>query len=181
MSRLGKLPLEFTEKVKVSYQDKKLNIKGPLGELSFSAPKGVEIELKDSSLRVDANFELSEDRMMAGTSRAIINNMINGVTIGFVKTLQLVGVGYRAQVSGQKLTLALGYSHPIEYTLPETVAAEVEGTTKISLKSCDKQLLGQTAAEIRKFRPPEPYKGKGILYLGEQIVRKAGKTAKSAK
>jgi large subunit ribosomal protein L6 len=180
MSRLGKRPVALNSKVKSDYKDRQLNIKGPLGEMSFTIPESVELDLKKEEIKVVVDFDKKEGRIIGGTVRSIINNMVHGVTEGFTLVLELVGVGYRAQVSGQKLTMALGYSHPVEYALPEVVKAEVEGNTKITLKSCDKQVLGQTAAEIRQYRPPEPYKGKGILFAGEHIVRKAGKAAKAS-
>lgn len=180
MSRLGKRPVGLNSKVKATYKDHVINVNGPGGEMSFKIPEGVELDVGKDDITVVIDFETSEGRMMGGTIRSIINNMVHGVTEGFTKVLELVGVGYRAKVSGQMLTLNLGFSHPIEYNLPKTVKAEVEGTTIIKLTSCDKQVLGQTTAEIRKYRPPEPYKGKGILFQGEQIKRKAGKAAKSS-
>jgi large subunit ribosomal protein L6 len=178
MSRLGKLPLSFDSKVKAEYKDQLLTIKGPNGELSYNVPEAVKIVLESNSIRVDVDFSNPEMSMQGGTARSLIKNMLDGVTEGFKKNLELVGVGYRAQVAGQKLTLALGYSHPVEYDLPSSVKGQVDGTTKITLTSPDKQQLGQVCAEIRKFRPPEPYKGKGILFAGEKIRRKAGKTGK---
>lgn len=181
MSRLGKLPVTFDSKVQASFKDQTLNIKGPQGELTYLVPESVKVVLDKDNIKVDVDFEDVEMRTMGGTARALIKNMIEGVTQGFEKKLELVGVGYRAQVSGQKLTLSLGFSHPIEYELPKQVKAQVDANTKITLNSPDKQALGQVCAEIRKFRPPEPYKGKGILFAGERIRRKAGKTGKGAK
>ncbi len=180
MSRLGKLPVTFDSKVKTDYKNRFLTVKGKLGEMKLAIPKGIDLNLDKTSIRIVADIETADGRRMAGTMRSLVKNMVLGVTDGFTTVLQLVGVGYRAQVSGRKLTLALGYSHPIEYELPKVVSGEVDANTKIILKSCDKQVLGQTAAEIRKFRPPEPYKGKGILFEGEQIRKKAGKAAKTA-
>jgi large subunit ribosomal protein L6 len=179
MSRLGKQPVVLSSKVSVRYEGRLLQVKGPVGEMEFVVPEGVELDLNKESIVIKADFETSFGRMMGGTARSIVNNMVCGVIEGFTAVLNLNGVGYRAKVSGQNLTLSLGYSHPIDYKLPKTVKAEVEGNTKIILKSCDKQVLGQTTAEIRKYRPPEPYKGKGILFEGEQIKRKAGKAAKA--
>jgi len=180
MSRQGKLPVTFDSKVKVSYKGDLLNVKGKLGELSLTIPKVVTITVDDKEICVQGDLETDTGRTMTGTIRSIINNMVFGVNEGFVKELEMVGVGYKAVVAGQKLTMSLGFSHPIEYQLPKVVKAEVDANTKIKLTSCDKQVLGQTAAEIRKYRPPEPYKGKGILFKGEQIKRKAGKAAKAA-
>jgi len=180
MSRLGKLPVTFDSKVKVSFKERVLNVKGKLGDLSFKIPTDVQLDLNKDNIKIVADLETADGRRTAGTIRSVVNNMVHGVTEGFTTVLELIGVGYRAQVSGQKLTLSLGYSHPIEYKLPKIVSAEIENNTKLTLKSCDKQVLGQTVAEIRKYRPPEPYKGKGILFEGEQIQRKAGKAAKAS-
>ncbi len=180
MSRLGKLPVAFDSKVKVSYKGDQLNVKGKLGDMSLTIPKEVSLAVGDNEIKIEADLATSNGKTIAGTIRSIINNMVFGVNEGFVKELEMVGVGYKAAVSGQKLTMALGFSHPVEYQLPKVVKGEVEANTKIKLTSCDKQVLGQTAAEIRKYRPPEPYKGKGILFKNEQIKRKAGKAAKAA-
>ncbi len=179
MSRIGKLPISFGSKIKIDYKDKVLNIKGPLGEMKYEIPAEVDLKIGDDVINVVADFKTTAGRMMSGTARAQIANMVTGLTDGFNKVLELNGVGYRAQLKGQKLTLALGFSHPVVYELPKNLKGQVENNTKITLTSFDKQLLGQVAAEIRKYRPPEPYKGKGILFAGEQIRRKAGKAAKS--
>lgn len=181
MSRLGKLPVAFDSKVKAEFKNQLLQIKGPNGELSYQVPESVKLVIDGNSILVDVDFNDYDMKMLGGTARALIKNMIEGVTSGYTKNLVLVGVGYRAQAKGQTLTLSLGYSHPIEYQLPAQVKGSVEANTKITLTSPDKQTLGQVCAEIRKFRPPEPYKGKGILFAGEQIRRKAGKTGKGSK
>ncbi len=181
MSRMGRMPVFFNEKISVSYENRMLKVKGKLGENEMIIPSSVDLEIKENQIRVMTDFETKEGSKIGGTVRSILNNNLIGISEGFTKTLNLVGVGYRAQVTGQKLVLTLGFSHNIDYSLPEKVKAVVEGNTKLTLTSCDKQLLGQVAAEIRKYRPPEPYKGKGVLFEGERIVRKAGKTAKSAK
>ncbi len=180
MSRLGKRPVALNPKVKSDYKGRQLKVKGPVGEMSLKIPNGVDLDVGKEEIKVVVDFDKKEGRMIGGTVRSLINSMVHGVTDGFTTVLELVGVGYRAQVSGQKLTLALGYSHPIEYDLPKVVKAQVDGNTKITLTSCDKQVLGQTCAEIRQYRPPEPYKGKGILFAGEHIIRKAGKAAKAS-
>jgi len=180
MSRKGRLPVELDGKIKSEFKDSVLVLKGPLGEMSFKIPDCLKLKIEDHQITVETDFDNKEKRMMAGTARSIINNNAFGITKGFDKQLELVGVGYRAQQAGQKLTFQLGFSHPVEYQLPDTVQAEMNGNTKITLKSCDKQLLGQVAAEIRAYRPPEPYKGKGVLYGGEIVKRKAGKTGKGA-
>ena len=179
MSRLGKRPITLNAKVKTDYKDRVLKVKGPVGEMNFTVPVGIDLDIKKDVINIVADFETAEGRMMGGTIRSIINNMVLGVSEGFTRVLNLVGVGYRAKVSGQKLTLSLGYSHPIDYKLPKIVKADVDANTKITLVCCDKQVLGQTTAEIRKYRPPEPYKGKGILYEGEIVKKKAGKAAKA--
>lgn len=180
MSRLAKIPVGFDSKVKVTYKDKLLTVKGQQGELSYRVPEDVDMAINKDNIQIVADLNTTKSKMMAGTARSLVSNMVQGVSAGFTKKLELVGVGYRAKLSGQKLTLSLGYSHPVEYNLPKIVSGQVEGNNKIILKSCDKQVVGQTAAEIRKFRPPEPYKGKGILFEGEIIKKKAGKTAKAA-
>ena len=177
---MAKVPIAFDSKTKADFKDEVLTIKGKNGEMSFKIPEGVTLNLEKSSIKIDADLETIKGRSLSGTVASIVKSMVHGVTEGFTLVLELVGVGYRAQVKGQKLTLALGYSHPVEYELPKVVKCEVEGTTKITLSSCNKQVLGQTAAEIRKFRPPEPYKGKGILFQGEHVRRKAGKAAKAS-
>jgi large subunit ribosomal protein L6 len=178
MSRLGKKPLSFNEKVTAEYTKKVLRIKGNLGEMSLPIPDDVDLELDKNSITINTDLNTQRGRIISGTIRSLVKSMIEGVDVGFTTTLELTGVGYRAQIQGQQLTLNLGYSHPIEYQLPLVVNAVVEANTKVTLRSCDKQALGQTAAEIRKYRPPEPYKGKGILFAGEKLLRKAGKAAK---
>jgi large subunit ribosomal protein L6 len=178
MSRLGKKPVTFNDKVKAEYKDKALLIKGSLGEITFTIPDDVDLNVEENSITINTDLGTQRGRVIAGTMRSIVKSAIEGVDVGFTTVLELTGVGYRAQLQGQVLTLNLGYSHPIEYELPAVVSAVVEANTKLTLKSCNKQVLGQTAAEIRKFRPPEPYKGKGILFAGEKLLRKAGKAAK---
>lgn len=179
MSRIGKRPIVLTDNVSISYQNRVLEVKGPKGTLKLNIPELVELDIQEKVVNVQADYENNKRaKALMGTIQALINNMVIGVSLGFQRQMNLVGVGYRASVSGNKLELNLGYSHPIHYTLPEGVIAKVEGNTKVILESCDKQLIGQTAANIRVFRPPEPYKGKGILYEGEKIRRKAGKSAK---
>src|SRR3989339_1541313 len=164
MSRMGKRPVMLDGKVKAEVKANNITLKGPVGELTYQVPEQVQIKLEGSEVQVSADFETKEGRTHGGTVRANIRNMNQGVGKGFTSVLQLIGVGYRAQVAGQKLTMSLGFSHPIEYQLPQVVAGKVDGNTKITLTSCDKQVLGQVCAEIRKYRPPEPYKGKGIHF-----------------
>ena len=179
MSRIAKRPIKVTKDVEVSFKERQLSVKGPKGELQLTAHQDIELKIDEENIYVspsDLNGPMSP---MLGTTWALITNMIHGVTEGFKKQLNLVGVGYKAAVSQKTIELNLGYSHPIKYTLPEGIKATVNANTKIMLESSDKQLLGQVSAEIQKFRPPEPYKGKGILFEGEQIKRKAGKSGKT--
>lgn len=180
MSRVGKRPIELEDKVNVTYGNREIELKGPKGTLKFALPDLVDLDVQEKTISVQADYENStKAKALMGTTRAIIANMVEGVSKGFVKQLNLVGVGYRASVSGNKIELNLGYSHPINYTLPEGVKAKVQANTQIILESCDKQLIGQVAANIRTYRPPEPYKGKGVLFAGEVVRKKAGKSGKS--
>jgi large subunit ribosomal protein L6 len=175
MSRIGKKMILIPTDVEVKITDQKILIKGPQGSLEQALPDFVKIEIKENELKVLVdNPNNKEQRACWGTIAALIRNMIKGVKDGFEKTLELVGVGYRAELKGDKLILNLGFSHPIEFDLSPKVEAKIEKNS-IILKSIDKQLLGETAAQIRRFRKPEPYKGKGIKYAGEIIRRKAGK------
>jgi large subunit ribosomal protein L6 len=178
MSRVAKAPVVLPANVELSLIDGSVTIKGPKGSLNQHRNALVGIETSGDKNQVVTFKPASKDPnawAQAGTLRALINNMVVGVTEGFTRTLELVGVGYRAQPKGKDITLSLGFSHPIEYILPEGVTAEFPNNTTIVLKSIDKQLLGQVASEIRAFRPPEPYKGKGVKYAGEAIVRKETK------
>ena len=179
MSRMGRRPIAFSSQLEVSLQDTLLKIQGPKGKLEFQLPPLVELQIEQKSIQIQADYKGNRTaNAMMGTTYSIINNMILGVTEGFTKRLDLVGVGYRASLSGNTLELNLGYSHPIRFQLPQGITAQLSGNTKILLESCDKQLLGQVAANIRKLRPPEPYKGKGILVEGEKILKKSGKSGK---
>lgn len=172
MSRIAKYPVQLPSGVEVSLADGILSAKGKNGELRLEISPDVEIGQTDDAL----TFAPRRGRTaIAGTTRALVNNMVIGVSQGFVRKLTLVGVGYRAALQGEKLNLTLGFSHPVEYQLPEGVTAEVPSQTEIVLKSADKQRLGQAAAEIRAFRPPEPYKGKGVRYSDEKVRRKEAK------
>ena len=181
MSRIGRKPLEIPKGVQVSITKDSLSAKGPKGTLQLKRHKDIEIkQAKDEEGKDVVVFERKSNegavRAAHGLMRALVNNMITGVTTGFTKTLEINGVGYKAEIKGPKLVLSLGYSHPIEYTLPEGIAAKVDKNNLI-LSGIDKQAVGAAAANIRSYRPPEPYKGKGIKYDKEVIVRKAGKTA----
>ena len=178
MSRIGNLPISIPDKVTVaSNNENTITVKGNFGELQETYPSSdLTVEIQDSKIIVQPKSKKS--RALQGLFRTLINNMIIGVSERFEKVLEINGVGYRAQVKGKELTLSLGYSHPVKIEIPETVSVEVIQNTTINLKSCDKELLGLFAANIRAWRKPEPYKGKGVLYKDERIIRKAGKSAK---
>jgi len=175
MSRVAKNPIKLPSGVDLSISGSKLSVKGPKGNLALDLYPGISFDENDGEYLV--KNEDKKDLAMAGTFRALVNNMVTGVSTGFQKKLQLVGVGYRAQVQGKKLNLALGFSHPIEYAAPEGITIEAPSQTEIIVSGCDKQKVGQVAAEIRSYRPPEPYKGKGVRYADERVVRKEAKKA----
>ena len=178
MSRIGKLPIEIPKGVKINFVDSVLTVQGPNGKLSRVIMPCVTLNISETSLEVTRNDEATSSRAAHGLTRTLINNMVTGVTKGFQTDLEINGVGYRAEVKGKELVLSLGYSHPVNFPIPEGIAIEVEKMTKLSVKGYDKEMVGQTAAKIRSFRGPEPYKGKGIKYADETILRKAGKTGK---
>lgn len=175
MSRIGKQPVAVPEKVNITISDRVIDVKGPNGQLSFTHHAGVNVEQKDNQIVVNPVDDSQKNRALWGLTRTLVNNMVTGVTTGFTKNLIFTGVGYKAAVSGNKLTLNLGYSHPIDYELPEGISAKVT-KNEIAISGANKELVGFAAAKIRSFRPPEPYKGKGIKYADETIIRKAGKT-----
>ncbi len=175
MSRIAKSPIEIPQGVDVNIGDAQVSVKGPKGNLQMAVHPAVKFAMEDGICNVQWNE--AKDVAMAGTYRALLNNMITGVSEGFEKKLLLQGVGYRAQAQGQKLNLQLGFSHDVNYDVPEGVSVETPSQTEIIVKGCDKQRVGQAAAEIRAFRPPEPYKGKGVRYADERIVRKEAKKA----
>ena len=178
MSRIGKLPISIPEKVDVNYTKSEIVIKGRFGTLQTSIPSAIQIKQEDQVIKVEIKEDKRNLRSLHGLYRTLINNMIIGVSEQFQLTLVLKGVGYRAAVQGKKITLNLGYSHPVQIDIPDKISVEVIQNTTINLKSCDKELLGLFASNIRAWRRPEPYKGKGILYQNEQILRKAGKSGK---
>lgn len=178
MSRIGKLPIEFSSDLKIDYTGSILTIHGPMGKLSRSIMPLVELKITDTNIYVTGSGVSTKHRAATGLTRTLINNMVTGVSKGYSKGLEISGVGYRAEVKGNDLALSLGYSHPVSFAIPEGISIEVEKMTKVLVKGFDKELVGQTAAKIRSFRPPEPYKGKGIKYTDETIMRKAGKTGK---
>ncbi len=175
MSRVAKNPIALPSGVEVNIAAGEISVKGSKGNMQLALHDYVSVAQEDGSLKVAPNKESQGHWAMAGTFRALINNMVTGVSNGFEKKLALVGVGYRAQAQGQKLNLSLGFSHPVEYTVPEGVKVETPSQTEIVVSGCDKQKVGQVAAEIRAYRPPEPYKGKGVRYADEQVARKEAK------
>ncbi len=175
MSRVAKKPITVPSGVDIKIDGLKVNVKGPKGTLEVDMHPTVSIAENDGQYQVEPKTD--KDMAMAGTFRALIDNMVIGVSDGFQKKLQLVGVGYRAQMQGNKLNLSLGFSHPIEYLAPEGVTLETPAQTEIIISGCDKQKVGQVAANIRAYRPPEPYKGKGVRYSDERVVRTEAKKA----
>lgn len=175
MSRVAKAPVAVPNGVTVTQNGRQVEVKGSKGTLSFNLHALVELKQEDGQLNLAPVEESKDAWMQAGTARAVLNNLVKGVSEGFERKLQLVGVGYKAAVKGNVVNLNLGYSHPIDHVLPEGVTAETPTATEIILKSADKQLLGQVASEIRRYRSPEPYKGKGVRYSDEVILRKEAK------
>ncbi len=177
MSRIGKKPIEVSAKVKVAVGNEgAVTVEGPKGKLSWTLPKAVSARLEGKTLTVDRSDETRQSKALHGLSRALLANMILGVEQGFRKDLEIQGVGFKAAVQGDKLNLSLGKSHPILFSIPKEVKITVADNTKIAIEGIDKHIVGQTAADIRAYYPPEPYKGKGIRFAGEQIRRKEGKT-----
>jgi large subunit ribosomal protein L6 len=177
MSRIGKQPIELPSSVNVSLLPGRVMVNGPLGELTQEVPARMKIEQSEGTITVSRPTERGEDRALHGLTRSLIANMVEGVTKGFEKRLELQGVGYRAALQGADLRLDVGYSHPVVLKARQGITFEVPTPTEIVVKGVDKQRVGQTAAEVRKVRPPEPYKGKGIRYAGEYVRRKVGKRA----
>ena len=177
MSRIGRQPIELPSGVNVSISPGRVMVNGPLGELTQALPQRMKVEQSDATITVTRPTERGDDRALHGLTRTLIANMVEGVTKGFEKRLELQGVGYRAALQGTDLRLDVGYSHPVVMKAPQGITFEVPTPTEIIVKGVDKQRVGQTAAEVRKVRPPEPYKGKGIRYQGEYVRRKVGKRA----
>ncbi|HEC12921.1 MAG TPA: 50S ribosomal protein L6 [Acidiferrobacteraceae bacterium] len=175
MSRIAKNPIPVPSGVNVSLSQEAISVKGPKGELSLRTHPAVRVEQNGDVLSIAVVGQESQADAMAGTTRALVNNMVHGVSQGFERKLTIIGVGYRAQVQGKKLNLTLGFSHPVAHTIPEGITVETPTQTEIVVKGVDKQKVGQVAAEIRAYRPPEPYKGKGIRYSDEHVVRKQAK------
>jgi large subunit ribosomal protein L6 len=178
MSRIGRMPIALPSGVEVTQEGRRLRVKGPLGTLEREIHPEMTVERDDGQLRVVRPSDQPRHRALHGLTRTLVNNMVTGVTSGFTKALEISGVGYRAQLQGTKLVLALGYSHPVEVDPPAGIEFRLETPTRLAVFGADKELVGQVAAYIRSQRKPEPYKGKGIKYAGEQILRKAGKAGK---
>ncbi len=179
MSRIGKLPVQIPSGVTIEIGGNKITVKGPKGELEKDIHPKIKVEKIENEIIVNKTDETKESQSLHGLSRSLIANMVEGVTKGFEKKLEIVGVGYRAKVSGSKITLNLGFSHPVEYTADKSIEFKMDEEKKniITISGIDKQLVGEVAAKVRSFRKPEPYKGKGIRYIDEYVARKAGKSA----
>lgn len=175
MSRVAKAPVTLPKGVEVTLQGQTVSVKGSKGTLTHNLHSLVELKIEEGVLKVSPRADTQAGWMQTGTARSVLNNLVQGVNAGFERKLQLIGVGYKAQAKGSVLNMALGFSHPIDFQLPEGVTAETPTPTEIVLKSIDKHILGQAAANIRAFRPPEPYKGKGVRYSDEVIIRKEAK------
>jgi large subunit ribosomal protein L6 len=179
MSRIGRSPIAVPSGVEVTIGDRQVTVKGPNGTLSRAVPGDITVRQEDSTILVERPNDERQNRALHGLTRSLVNNMVLGVTAGFTKELEIVGVGYRATAKGpNQIELALGFSHPVVVDAPSGVTFEVPQPTRISVRGIDKELVGQVAANIRKVRKPEPYKGKGVRYAGERVIRKAGKAAK---
>ncbi len=176
MSRIGKKSISLPEKVKVTVNGFDVVVEGPKGKLEWSMPLGISAKVEGSEVYVERAEESRQLRALHGTARSLINNMVMGVTTGFKKDLEIIGVGFRAAVKGSNLDLSLGKSHPIIHPIPTGLTVKVEKNTNVSVEGVDKQMVGQFAAEVRSYYPPEPYKGKGVRYVGEYVRRKAGKS-----
>ena len=178
MSRIGKAPITVPSGVDINISGRTITVKGPKGSLSRVIPGEIVVRQEESTLFVERPNDERDNRAKHGLVRTLVNNMVVGVTDGFIKELEIVGVGYRAEAQGQNLRLALGFSHPVMVNAPEGITFEVPAQTRVIVKGIDKELVGQVAANIRSIRKPEPYKGKGVRYLDERIIRKAGKAGK---
>jgi large subunit ribosomal protein L6 len=176
MSRIGKQPVPIPAKVKVEVKGQKIQVEGPKGKLNFDIPSRTTAKVDGANVLVTRQGEDSQAKALHGLTRSIINNMLLGVSTGFVKKLEIQGVGFKAAVQGKNVNLSLGYSHPINYPIPDQIKVTVEENTKVTIEGPDKQVVGQVAAELRSYYPPEPYKGKGVRYSDEKVIRKEGKT-----
>ena len=179
MSRIGQKPIEVPDKVKVVVKGPLVNIEGPRGKLNHPLPAGIEARLDGKTLLVEKKTESRQHKALHGLSRALLANFVQGANVGFQKKLEIQGVGFKAALAGNKLNLNLGFSHPVIYTVPDDIKVTVTDPTNLVVEGADKQKVGAVAADIRGYYPPEPYKGKGVRYAGEKIIRKEGKTAQS--
>ena len=176
MSRIGKKPVAIPSGVKAAINANTINIEGPKGKLSYSFAPGFKVEVKDNAVSITRPSDAKQDKSTHGLIRSLINNMIIGVTEGYKKELEITGVGFKAAVQGKVVNMVIGYSHPINYNIPDQIKVTVEENTKLTVEGPDKMLVGKVASELRAFYPPEPYKGKGVRYVGEHVQRKEGKT-----
>ena len=176
MSRIGKQPIAIPAKVKVEVKGQKVSVEGPKGKLNWELPRRTSLKVEDGKVVVSREGDDAQAKALHGLSRALVNNMVKGVSEGFVKKLEIQGVGFKAAVAGKNVNLSLGYSHPIVYLIPDQIKVTVEENTKLTIEGPDRQTVGQVASEIRAFYPPEPYKGKGVRYSDEKVKRKEGKT-----
>jgi len=176
MSRIGKQPIAIPPKVKVEVKGQQVSVEGPKGKLNWELPRRTSLKIEQGKVVVSRQGDDADAKALHGLSRALVNNMVRGVSEGFVKKLEIQGVGFKAAVQGTNVNLNLGYSHPVVYPIPAQIKVTVEENTKITVEGPDRQTVGQVAAELRGFYPPEPYKGKGVRYVGERVVRKEGKT-----
>jgi large subunit ribosomal protein L6 len=176
MSRIGKQPIAIPAKVKVEVKGQTVHIEGPKGKLDWELPRRTSLKVQDGKVVVSRQGDDAQAKALHGLSRALVNNMVKGVSEGFIKKLEIQGVGFKAAVQGTNVNLSLGYSHPVVYPIPAQIKVTVEENTKLTIEGPDRQVVGQVAAEIRSFYPPEPYKGKGVRYTDERVIRKEGKT-----
>jgi large subunit ribosomal protein L6 len=176
MSRIGKQPIAIPPKVKVEVKGQSVHVEGPKGKLDWELPRRTSLKVQDGKVMISRQGDDAAAKALHGLSRALVNNMVKGVSEGFVKKLEIQGVGFKAAVQGSAVNLSLGYSHPVVYPIPAQIKVTVEENTKLTIEGPDRQVVGQVAAEIRSFYPPEPYKGKGVRYTDERVVRKEGKT-----
>ena len=176
MSRIGKQPIAIPSKVKVEVKGQKVSVEGPKGKLNWELPSRTSLKVEGDKIVVSRDGDDARAKALHGLSRALLNNMVRGVSEGFVKRLEIQGVGFKAAVAGNSVNMSLGYSHPITYAIPAQIKVTVEENTKLVVEGPDRQLVGQVAAELRSFYPPEPYKGKGVRYSDERVIRKEGKT-----
>ncbi len=176
MSRIGKQPIAIPAKVKVEVNGQKVHVEGPKGKLDWELPRRTSLKVENGKVVVSREGDDARAKALYGLSRALVNNMVRGVSEGFVKKLEIQGVGFKAAVAGTNVTMSLGYSHPIVYPIPAQIKVTVEENTKLTIEGPDRQVVGEVAAELRSFYPPEPYKGKGVRYTDERVIRKEGKT-----